>query len=457
MNAYVVALLLVASAGVFCAGRRRATIFFLIGMLYLTKGPGLDIGGVMLHPYRLLLLAGGMRVLFRREISELKAVLVDKLILAAVAWLLFAQLFHEQGEGSGIVYSFGVGFEMLASYFLIRIWCRNLEDIETLVTPLSLMLVPIAFSMLAEKSLQTNLMGIFGGGEWVNIREGVIRSRGAFAHAILAGSFAAACFPIVVSGWNRNKTISIIGGLSVTSMVITCHSSGPLVSFAITCAIIACWRYRHYAKHAFWFAIFGYLAIDLISNRPGYHAIVTRLDLTGSSTAYYRCLLIDTAVEHFNEWWLVGTDFTAHWVQPGVGSIILGGKHMDITNMYIGAGVGGGILAVVLLFTVIAASVRSAVILSKDEETVPSDGARFSIWCFGAALGSMGISGLSTSFFDQSGAFIWIFAAMISSSLEGFQAARSFDHTASEESQDFEMMPERRMATYHAPERGAGL
>ena len=457
MNLSVIILLLVTSIGVLCSGRRLATIFFLLGILYLTKGPGLEIGGVMLHPYRLLLMVGVIRVFVRSEKSELKGVLVDKLVLGAVAWLMFAQLFHEQGEGSGIVYNLGVGFEMLASYFLIRIWCRNLEDVEALVVPLALMLVPIALSMLAEKSLQTNPMGIFGGGEWVNIREGVVRSRGTFAHAILAGSFAAACFPIVVSCWNRNKLIAVIGGASALSMVVTCHSSGPLVSFVITCAIMACWRHRHYAKHAVWCAIIGYLVIDLISNRPGYHAIVTRLDLTGSSTAYYRCLLIDTAVDHFHEWWLIGTDFTAHWVQSGVGSIILGGKHMDITNMYIGAGVSGGFLSVVFLLAVIAASVRNSVILSTDEEMVPAVGARFSIWCFGAALGSMGVSGLSTSFFDQSGAFIWIFTAIISSSLEGFQAAEKSDEEMIEVLQDLEMLPERRNSGYHSPERRVGL
>jgi hypothetical protein len=457
MNPSVIILLLVSSAGILCSGRRLATIFFLLGILYLTKGPGLEIGGVMLHPYRLLLLVGVIRILIRGEKSEMKGVFVDKLVLGSVAWLMFAQIFHEQGDGSGIVYNLGVAFEVLASYFLIRIWCRNLEDVDALVAPLALMLVPIALSMIAEKSLQTNPMGIFGGGQWVNIREGVIRSRGTFAHAILAGSFAAACFPIVVSCWNRNKIIAIIGGVSATSMVITCHSSGPLVSFVITCAIMASWRFRHYAKAAVWCAILGYLVIDLISNRPGYHAIVTRLDLTGSSTAYYRCLLIDTAIAHFNEWWLIGTDFTAHWVQPGVGSIILGGKHMDITNMYIGAGVSGGILSVLMLFAVIAAAVRNAVILSTDEQMVPAADARFSIWCFGAALGSLGVSGLSTSFFDQSGAFIWIFTAIVSSSLEGFHAAENLEDEVSQVPQDHEMLPERSIAAYHSPERRMGL
>ena len=442
MNLYVIILLLITSVGVFCSGRRLAAIFFLLGILYLTKGAGLQIGGTMLHPYRLLLLIGVIRVFARNEKSQLQVVFVDKLILGSVFWLLFVNLFHEQADGSGVIYNLGVGFEILASYFLIRIWCRNFEDVKALVPPLAIMLVPIALSMLAEKSLQFNLMGVFGSGEWVNIREGVIRARGPFLHAILAGSIAAAFFPVIISHWNSNKPIAIVGGLAAISMVFTCHSSGPLVSFVITCMIIAGWRFRDHTRTVVWCAIFGYVAIDLISNRPGYHAIVTRLDLTGSSTAYYRCLLIDTAVNHFNEWWLIGTDFTAHWIQPGLGSIILGGKHMDITNMYIGAGVSGGMISVILLFAVIVTSVRNAVILATDEETVSSADARFSIWCLGATLGSMGVSGLSTAFFDQSGVFLWIFAAGISSSLEGFNAVEYSEVENAEEMQEIKKLPD---------------
>jgi hypothetical protein len=123
---------------------------------------------------------------------------------------------------------------------------------------------------------------------------------------------------------------------------------------------------------------------------------------------------------------------------------------MDITNMYIGAGVAGGVLSVILLIFVIIASVRNVVILASNEEMVPSHGARFSIWCFGAALGSLAVSGLSTSFFDQSGAFVWIFAAIISSILEGFHAAENSAVDVSEGLGDFETIPKQRIADFHA-------
>lgn len=414
--------LVVSSLCVFTLTPRWALVALIVGTVYLTKGAGAEIGSIMLHPHRILMLIGVLRMLSRSELSGFRLQFVDKLVLASIGWLVFANFFHEQEPGSGLVFTAGVGFEVLSSYFLVRAWCRGFEDVQLLAGSLAIVFVPMALSMFAEKSLLTNSMGLLGGGEWVNIREGIVRSRGTFTHAILAGSIAAACFPLMLAIWEKNRVLSMVGIVTILSMVVTCHSSGPLVSFMVTCAIVLGWRLRHHTRRLVWLAIIGYMMIDLISNRPGYHAIVTRLDLTGSSTAYYRCLMIDTAIEHFNEWWLVGTDRTNHWIQSGVGSIIGEGKHMDITNMYIATGVNGGFLSTLFMFGIVVFSIKNVVVMATDEDTSISNNERFSIWCLGAAIGSLAVSGLSVAFFDQSGAFIWYMAAFISSSFEGFSS-----------------------------------
>lgn len=414
-------LLIAASLCVLTLPPRWALVALIVGTVYLTKGLGFTIGGVMLHSHRILLLVAVLRMFTKDELSGIRLQFVDKLVLASIGWLLFANIFHEQEPGSGFIFSAGTGFEALSSYFLIRAWCRGFEEVQLLAGSLAIVFVPIALSMLAEKSLVTNPLGILGSGEFVNIREGIVRSRGTFTHAILAGSIAAACFPLMLSIWRNNKLLSIVGMVAILSMVVSCHSSGPLVSFFVTCAILFGWVLRHHTRKMVWLAIIGYIVISLISNRPGYHAIVTRLDLTGSSTAYYRCLMIDTAIAHFNEWWLIGTDRTVHWIQSGVGSIIGDGKHMDITNMYIATGVNGGFLSTLSLFGIVVFSIRNVVLMATNENILGSDVERFSIWCLGAAVGSLAISGLSVAFFDQSGAFIWYFTAFISSSFEGFR------------------------------------
>ena len=379
MTGFGLLLLVTASLCVLILPTRWALVALVVGTVYITKGVGAQIGGVMLHPHRILMLVAVIRMLARGELSGLQLQFADKLVLGSVVWLLFANFFHEQEPGSGLVYTLGAGFEVLSSYFLVRAWCRGFQDVQLLAGSLAVVFGPIALSMLAETSLRTNPMGLFGGGDWVNVREGIVRSRGTFTHAILAGSIAAACFPLMLSIWNSKRILAVVGMIATLTMIVTCHSSGPLVSFMITCVIVLGWRLRYQTRGLVYLAIIGYIVIDLVSNRPGYHAIVTRLDLTGSSTAYYRCLMIDTAIEHFNEWWLIGTDRTSHWIQSGVGSIIGDGKHMDITNMYIAAGVNGGFISTLFLFGVIVVTIKNVIEMATNEEMLPSINERFSI------------------------------------------------------------------------------
>lgn len=396
--------------------KRWAAVFLLSGMIYLTKGEGIQIGGTMMHSHRLLLLCGVGRAILRGEFSGLRLVAIDKIVLAYCGWMLFASLFHEQAEGSGFMNKLGGVFSTLSAFFLLRTWSRDEGNVQFLAKALVFLLLPVAISMSIEKVTRTNPMELFGGGSWVLVREGIARARGPFTHPILAGSFAAACAPLLAGIWGQNKTLALVGFGATVTMVATCHSSGPLISLVVTCAFVAFWYFRHLAKHAVWIGLIGYLVIEVLSNRPAYHAIVTRLDMTGSSTAYYRCLLIDTTIEHFDEWWLFGTDRTSHWISSGIGSIVADGKHIDITNMFIAAGVNSGFIGMCFLLAIVLVPVRFAVQLAANPTL--DEGESFRIWCYGAALASLGVSGLSTSFFDQSGALLWFLAGFIGSVME---------------------------------------
>ena len=155
----------------------------------------------------------------------------------------------------------------------------------------------------------------------------------------------------------------------------------------------------------------------MISNRPAYHAIVTRLDITGSSAAHYRARLIDVTIEHFPEWWMFGTDYTSHWIPAGIGSIIAGGRHIDITNYYIAFGVNAGLLAILLVLAIIIKLLAGVIKLVNSGEEENQIGDQFMIWCLGASLFSHAVSSLSIAYFDQSQTFFWLSAAALCSLL----------------------------------------
>ena len=60
--------------------------------------------------------------------------------------------------------------------------------------------------------------------------------------------------------------------------------------------------------------------------------LMARVDVFGGSTGWHRAWLIDTAVKHFSEWWLLGIKNSGVW-DPLLA---------DVTNQYLVEGFDGG-------------------------------------------------------------------------------------------------------------------
>lgn len=264
--------------------------------------------------------------------------------------------------------------------------------------------------MILEKSSGHNLFGAAVGGSESLIRDGKVRAQGPFRHPILAGTVGAALLPIMLGLWRTHRAAAVVGALSCIAIVLASNSSGPLVSMVLGLAVLFGWRYRGYAGLLTKAAIVFYVLLDLITTRPAYYTLLTKLDLTGSSTAYYRAHMIDTATKHLSEWWAFGTDFTAHWIPSGIGSIILSGNHMDITNYYIGLGIGGGLTSMLLVLALVIMVLQRLVIVCNAGSALRP--APFFLWCLGAGLFSFAISGISVAFFDQSENLFWILLSL---------------------------------------------
>ena len=77
---------------------------------------------------------------------------------------------------------------------------------------------------------------------------------------------------------------------------------------------------------------------------------------------WHRSELIDTAIRHFHEWWLLGTQYTMHWmtfsneIEPGMA---------DITNQYVFEGIKGGVVTLLLFIAIIALSFKAVGLMLK--------------------------------------------------------------------------------------------
>ncbi|NOR79746.1 MAG: hypothetical protein GQ529_02765 [Methyloprofundus sp.] len=284
-----------------------------------------------------------------------------------------------------------------------------MDDIVMLCRITVILLIPLSIEMFSEKMMGHNFFSVFGGvPEIPDIRNGRIRAQGPFAHSILAGTVGAVCLPLVIILWKKYRKTSIAGIAACTAIIFSSSSSGPIMSVLIAIGAMLMWNWRHYMRFVRRFAILGYIGLDLVMNAPVYY-LIARIDLTGSSTSWHRAALIEAAIDHFSEWWLVGTDFTRHWIAYGVP---WSANHVDITNHYLVMGVKGG-LPLMLLWIAILIKGFSFVGQTLRQETSLPPESRFMMWALGSSLFAHAVTFISVSYFDQSVLFIYLTLAVI--------------------------------------------
>jgi hypothetical protein len=359
-----------------------------------------------------MVLAGFFRVILRGERLNRRLNGLDRLILVWAGWLLTSSLFHKDVSGA-LAYRLGLVYDVCGIYFLVCVFCKSIEDLVHLYKMTAIILVPVALAMLYEKITAYNLFSMVGGvDEMSYIRAGKVRAGGPFGHAILAGTVGAVCLPTVVSLMKLNRKVALTGTAACLAMIYASTSSGPILSTLAGVFALLMWRFREKTSSFFWLMVLAYIALDIVMLDPAYY-IMARIDLAGGSTGWYRARLIESSIEHLSEWWLVGTDYTRHWMSTGLDAFP---DQSDITNHYIKFGVLGG-LPLMLIF--IAQIVKGFLYVGKTVRYCFDSSLQidylFVVWSFGATLFAHAVTCISISYFDQSGIFLYVTLAGISS------------------------------------------
>jgi hypothetical protein len=112
--------------------------------------------------------------------------------------------------------------------------------------------------------------------------------------------------------------------------------------------------------------------------------------------------LIDEAINHFFEWFLIGVQETGHW---GYGL-------EDVTNQYVLEGVRGGILSLALFISIIVISFRDVGFLWRSAR---SKSLTMLAWALGVCLFIHCMNFLAVSYFGQITVIWYMLLAMIAS------------------------------------------
>jgi len=418
---------LIAIGMLLTVSRRWAPLPILLAAFYMPVGQEIEIVAFHFSVTRLLVLAGFARVMMKQERIAGGWLPLDRIMLFWALGTVASGLFHTDPLAA-IVLRLGMAYECLGLYLLFRVFVQDLEDFRHITRMICVLMIPVAATMLIEMVTGRNsFAAVFGGSTAVDYRHGHYRARGPFVHAILAGTIGAVCLPMAMLLWRKERRMALAGIVAACGIVVASQSSGPIMTVLTILGGMALWKVRTHLKVIRWAAVLLIIALDLVMNDPVYF-LMAKIDITGGSTGWHRAELIKAAIEHLNEWWLVGTDYTRDWMPTG---IYANADQTDITNHYLAMGVTGG-LPLLLLFVWVMIAAFSAVGRTLRRWAEAPVEQQFVLWTLGAIMFGHATTFMSISYFGQAITFLYLQLACIGS-LQAFQpvvAAAEAEKTA---------------------------
>lgn len=406
-------LILILGIGILFLHKTAAAMLMFIGALYIPLSSRVILGPADFTAVRILVLFSFTRVIARQEYKICLNRIDKTIILWMFSNILTGLLLDRQD--TTIFLRLGQAYDVIGSYFSFRFWLRTKEDITKTFAMLGFAILPMAMEMVYEQVKIHNLFSYLGGiSERPGIRDGRIRSQAAFAHSILAGTIGATslgfCIPLYRMNNKKMKISALAGMFACIVITFTSSSSGPIMSLFFIITGYFFWFRRYQMKSILRIGILSLIMLEIVMESHVWY-LIGKIDLTGSSTGWHRAELINNAIEHLGEWWLLGTDFTRHWMPTGVS---WNPRHTDITNHYLINGVNGGLVTMLLFIRLISCGFSYVGKMVNTMRTHDKE-IGFLAWSLGVILFSHTVTFVSVAYFDQTiYAFYFLLAAISS-------------------------------------------
>ncbi|MFC1676099.1 hypothetical protein ACFL3G_03425 [Planctomycetota bacterium] len=360
---------------------------YVIAACFVPTDQRIIIMGLDFTVLRVLVLIGVLRIFIRGEHIQISWHKFDQIIFA---WLLCGAFVYviQWMTLKAMINRAGFLFDALGLYWLFRQKIRSWADIKFAFSVLAFCIVLMAPLIALEFSTGRNPFVLMGR-VITKQREERMRCQGAFPHSIMLGLFCATLVPafLTLAMLNKKKILYWLGAIAAVFIVIASASSTPIMVVAVVLVGMAFFKWRRYTAKAAWFVLVVLIALHMLMQAPIWH-LLARVNIVEGSTGYHRYKLIDQAIEHFDEWALIGSRSTEHW----------GWGTGDITNQYILEGVRGGFIA--LMFFVSMLYIAFKVSLESSLRTLTIQEQRIS-WCFFVMMLGHSVGFLGVSYFGQ--------------------------------------------------------
>jgi hypothetical protein len=358
--------------------RGKAIVPFLLAFFTIPIGQVLVLGGFHFTALRVLILAGlARRIFFGKSSGGKYPGGFNALDWAVVLWSVSAVIafWLEFMEKQAFVNGLGTLLDTLGGYLVVRSLIPDGEAMGRMIKTLATICAILGLCMINEQVSHINVFGLLGGvSSQVVMRDGHLRA-GATLGCLHAGAFAGVLIPLFLWLWKEEKSrVAALAGLTgATAMVFTSYSSTSWLALMGSLVGLAFWPLRQQMRVIRWGIVLGLVSLHMVMKAPVW-ALIARIDLTGSSSADQRYMLVDMTIRNFSKWWLFGTKDYVNW----------GWDSWDLCNQFVAVALTGGLLALICYVAIFA---RGFSALGTTRKLVNGDrGQEWLLWCLGSTL-----------------------------------------------------------------------
>jgi len=370
--------------------RNRAILPLIFFMVAIPSAQRVVIATLDFSFVRIFILLMLARIFVRKDGQGIRMEKPDFMIRWWVCWGILAYGIL-LGGFSGLITRTGYMLDAAGAYYIGRVYVRSIDDVRRIALMLGLLAIPMMIFFIIERGSGLNMFSIFGGvPEVTMIRNDRLRCQGPFSHPIMAGVFWASILPWLSALWFSRSANKLQLGVFIGCVAIivgNTASSTPVMAVLFSILGISMFGIRKKMGLIRRSGLIILIILHMVMKAPVWH-LISRIDLSGGSTGWHRYNLIQQAINHVGEWWLVGGRSTAHW----------GWGLQDITNQYVLEGVRGGLLEMIFFMLFIW---RVFVILGQGMDRATSKEELWILWSSGVMVFVHSMNFLAVSYFGQ--------------------------------------------------------
>jgi hypothetical protein len=379
--------------------RKYAIPPLLLCTFLVPRGQEVLLLGGHLYVCRILVLTGFLRAMLGKFQVAGGWNAIDKLFFVWVSYRTFAMIVTNWPNDLMALLNFFV--TAMCGYIFFRCVFRTENDVITATKTLAVAVVVLGASMVYESRTYVNPFGTYLGGAPTAplIRDGIVRAQATFGHSILAGCFGATLIPLFFWLWKKEARVPAVAGIvGSTVMVLTAHSSTPLLAYLAGVLGLLLWPVRRSMKAVRWGIIIAIVALAIAMNAPVWF-VIAHINVIGGSGGYDRALLIDNCLRHIKDWWFIGTNQNGNW----------GYDMWDMSNQFVAEAESGGILTLICFIAIISKCFGR--LGSMRKRVIPKQ--QWLFWCLGSIMLANIFGFFGVAYWDQTQIWWFAFLAMI--------------------------------------------